>query len=172
MNRKSSSKSIESLIEKIREEIPGVVLRTTFMVGFPTETEEDFFELYEFVHRAKFEKLGVFKYSKEEGTPAFKMAYQVHSKTKQSRLDKIMRLQHQISKIKLEEKIEETYEVVIDNITEDGKYVIARSYMEVPDEDGVIFIKNNNKYKIGEFAKCKIIDVKEYDLIAEWPWLT
>ena len=104
MNRKSDSKSIEKTIEKIRLEIPDVILRTTLIVGFPGETEEDFFELYEFVNRAKFEKLGVFKYSKEDGTPAAKMKEQVHYKTKQSRLNKIMALEQQISKIKLDRK--------------------------------------------------------------------
>jgi len=82
MNRKSDSKSIECTIDKIRKEIPNVILRTTLIVGFPGETEEDFFELYEFVNRAKFEKLGVFKYSKEDGTPASRIKEQVHYKTK------------------------------------------------------------------------------------------
>ena len=89
MNRKSNSISIENTINKIREEIPNVILRTTFIVGFPGETEEDFFELYEFVNRAKFEKLGAFKYSKEDGTPAARLKEQVHYKTKQVRYDKI-----------------------------------------------------------------------------------
>lgn len=167
MNRRSDSKSIKSVIEKIRKEIPEVILRTTFIVGFPGETEDDFFELYEFVNEAKFEKLGVFKYSKEDGTPAAKIKEQVHHKTKQSRLDKIMSLEQKISKIKLEEKIGNTYKVLIDNITSDNKYLIGRSYMDIPNEDGVIFIKNDNKTQIGDFANCKIISVKEYDLIGE-----
>ena len=100
MNRKSDSKSIENTINKIRKEIPDVVLRTTMLLGFPGETEDDFFELYEFVNRAKFEKLGAFRYSKEDGTPAAKIKEQIHYKTKQSRYDKLMKLQKQISKIK------------------------------------------------------------------------
>lgn len=167
MNRKSDSKSIERVIEKIRKEIPDVILRTTMIVGFPSETEEDFFKLYEFVNSAKFEKLGVFKYYKEDGTPAAKIKEQVHYKTKQSRLDKIMTLEKQISKIKLEEKIGNEYEAIVDGFSNDNKYICARSYMDIPNEDGTIFIKNNEKVKQGDFIKCKILSVREYDLIAE-----
>ena len=167
MNRKSDSASIEKVINKIRKEIPGVILRTTMIVGFPGEDEDDFFKLYEFVNDAKFEKLGVFKYSKEDGTPAAKIKKQVHPKTKQSRLNKIMSLEQKISKIKLEEKIGNEYEVLVDGFTPDGKYIIARSYMDIPNEDGVVFIKNDGNTKIGQFKKCIITDVKEYDLIGK-----
>ena len=167
MNRKSDGKSIEKLINKIRKEIPEVILRTTLMVGFPGETEEDFFELYEFVNRAKFEKLGVFKYSKEDGTPASRLKDQIHPKTKQARYRKIMELEKKISKIKLEEKIGNIYETLIEGKTEDGEYYIGRSYMDIPDEDGVIFIKSKEKLEIGKWINCKITDVVEYDLIAE-----
>ena len=167
MNRKSDSKSIENTINKIRKEIPDVVLRTTMLLGFPGETEDDFFELYEFVNRAKFEKLGAFRYSKEDGTPAAKIKEQIHYKTKQSRYDKLMKLQKQISKIKLEEKIGNIYEALVDGFSEDNRYICARSYMDIPNEDGTIFIKNNGKVKPGEFIKCKILSVRNYDLIAE-----
>ena len=167
MNRKSDSKSIERVIEKIRTRIPDVILRTTMIVGFPGETEEDFFELYEFVNSAKFEKLGVFKYSKEDGTPAAKIKEQVHYKTKQSRLDKIMTLESMISKIKLEEKIGNEYEAIVDGFSNDNKYICARSYMDIPNEDGKIFIKNDGKVNMGDFIKCKITSVRDYDLIAE-----
>ena len=154
MNRKSDSKSIENLINKLRKEIPEVILRTTLMVGFPGETEEDFFELYEFVNRAKFERLGVFK-------------YQIHPKTKQARYKRIMELEKQISKIKLEEKIGNIYEVLIEGKTEDGEYYIGRSYMDIPDEDGVVFIRTKEKLEMGNWINCKITDVVEYDLLAE-----
>ena len=167
MNRKSDSKSIRNTLQKIRKEIPDVILRTSLIVGFPGETEEDFFELYEFVNEAKFEKLGVFKYSKEEGTPASRIKEQVHPKTKQARLDKIMALEQQISRIKLEEKIGNEYEAVVDGISEDGKFICARSYMDIPNEDGTIFIKNNGKVNPGDFITCKITAVKNYDLIGE-----
>lgn len=167
MNRKSDSKSIRNTIQKIRKEIPDVILRTTLIVGFPGETEEDFYELYEFVNEAKFEKLGCFKYSKEDGTPAAKIKEQVHYKTKEARLNKIMTLEQKISKIKLEEKMGNIYEAIVDGFSSDGKFICARSYMDIPNEDGTIFIKNNGKIKQGSFIKCKIIAVKNYDLIAE-----
>ena len=167
MNRKSNSKSIEETIKKIRQEIPNVILRTTFIVGFPGETEEDFFELYEFVNRAKFEKLGAFKYSKEDGTPAARLKEQVHYKKKQVRYDQIMTLQNQIAKIKLEEKIGNTYEAVVDSIENNGKLLIARSYMDIPNEDGVIYIPNKGNINIGDFINVKITDTQGYDLIGE-----
>lgn len=167
MHRKTDSKKIEEVVNKLRGEIPDVIIRTTLLVGFPGETEEDFFELYEFVNRAKFDKLGVFKYSKEDGTLAAKMEGQIHPKTKEARRNKIMSLEKQISKIKLEEKIGNTYIALVDEITKDGKTAIGRSYMDIPDEDGVIFIKCDKSTKVGDFIKVKITDVKDYDLIGE-----
>lgn len=167
MNRQSDGKSIENTINKIRKAIPEVVLRTTLMVGFPGETEEDFLELYEFVNRAKFEKMGAFKYSKEDGTPAARIKNQVHYKSKESRYNRLMALAQQLSKIKLEEKIGNVYEALVDGFSDDGQFICARSYMDIPNEDGTIFIKNNGKVKQGEFIKCKITAVREYDLIAE-----
>ena len=168
MNRKSDGKSIENTINKIRSRISDVILRTSLIVGFPTETEEDFFDLYEFVNRVKFEKLGVFKYSKEDGTPAEKIKGQIHYKTKEARLNKIMTLEKQISKIKLEEKIGNTYKAIVDGISEDGKFICARSYMDIPNEDGTIFIKNSKKVKQGDFINCRITGVREdYDLVGE-----
>ena len=167
MNRKSDGESIRKTIQKIRKEIPDVILRTSLIVGFPGETEEDFFELYEFVNEAKFEKLGVFKYSKEDGTPASRIKEQVHHRTKQARLDKIMSLEQQISRIKLEEKIGNEYEAIVDGFSDDNRFICARSYMDIPNEDGTIFIKNNGKEKPGDLVKCKITAVKNYDLIGE-----
>ena len=164
MNRKSDAKSIEKLIEKLRREIPDVIIRTTMIVGFPGETEEDFEELYEFVKRAKFDKLGAFRYSKEEGTPAAKLPNQVHYKTKQKRWNCLMREQEKIAKSKLEEKVGNTYEVLIDSVS--GNTMIARSYMDIPDEDGVIYIKNASAQE-NVFAKCQITGVKGYDLIGK-----
>ena len=167
MNRKSNKESTEKLIKKLRKEIPNVIIRTTFMVGFPGETEEDFNQLYEFVKDAKFEKMGAFKYSKEDGTPAEKLKDHVHPKTKQRRYNKIMEIEKEASRQKLEEKIGNIYEAIIDGISTDGKYYVARSYMDIPDQDGVIYIKNDNKNKVGQFINCKIIDVRDYDFIGE-----
>ena len=169
MNRKTSKENIDKLITKIRKEIPDVILRTSLIVGFPGESQENFEELYEFVQKTKFDKLGVFSYSKEEGTPASKMENQIHYKTKQSRLNKIMSLQQKISREKLEKNIGRTIEVLVENISFDGKYLVGRTKNDVPEEDGIVFIKKTkeNEDKINKFIKCKVVDVSSYDLIAE-----
>lgn len=167
MNRKTSKENIENLIEKIRKQIPEVVLRTSLIVGFPGENEKDFEELYEFVQKTKFDKLGVFKYSKEEGTPASNMPDQIHYKTKQARERKIMTLQKEISKEILQKNINKKMDVLIENQSFDGKFLIGRTAKDVPEEDGVVYIKTNDKNMINKFVKCKITDVSNYDLIAE-----
>lgn len=167
MNRKTSKENIENLIEKIRKQIPEVVLRTSLIVGFPGENEKDFEELYEFVQKTKFDKLGVFKYSKEEGTPASNMPDQIHYKTKQARERKIMSLQKEISKEILQKNINKEMDVLIENQSFDGKFLIGRTVNDVPEEDGVVYIKTNDKNMINKFVKCKITDVSNYDLIAE-----
>lgn len=165
MNRKSNGESIRKLIIKLRKEIPDVILRTTVMVGFPGETKEDFEELYEFLKEAKFDKLGAFTYSKEEGTAAEKMPNQIHPSTKKSRYNKIMQLQQEISREKLKGKIGSTQLVKIEGVTKNKKYYVGRSYMDVPEIDGVIFIENNKTLKLGEWIKADVVDVKDYDLI-------
>lgn len=169
MNRHSDGQSIRNVIAKIRNEIPDVMIRSTVMVGFPGETQKDFEELYDFIKEVKFDKLGAFAYSKEEGTPAARLKEQLHPQTKKSRYNKIMKLQQEISKNNLKEKIGNTYKVLIEAVSFDGNYYIGRSYMDVPDMDGVVFIKNSNKTKekIGEFVSCKITNIQDYDLIGE-----
>lgn len=141
------------------------------MVGFPGETKEEFNELLEFVKTAKFDKLGVFKYSKEDGTPAARMEGQIHGNTKTSRYNKIMKEQQEISKENLEKKIGKTYEVLIEDISFDNKYYVGRTIENVPDIDGLVYIKNDDKLKekdlINKFVNCKILDVNSYDLIGE-----
>ncbi len=166
MNRKGDEKSIKNVINKIREKIPDVEIRTTLIVGFPGETEEDFEKLYDFVEETKFEKLGAFMYSKEDGTPASRLKEQIHPSTKKRRYNKIMQIQKEISKQNLLKKIGKTYEVLIENISFDKKYYIGRTSMEVPDIDGVVYIENTKENLIGKFVKCKIKDVNEYDLFA------
>ena len=165
MNRQSDGKSIRKLISKIREEIPDVVLRTTVMVGFPGETKEDFEELYEFLKEAKFDKLGCFAYSKEDGTPAARIKEQIHPMTKKSRYNKIMSLQKEISKQNLEKRKGQDIETLIEGKSFDGKTYIGRTYMDVPDIDGIAYLNTNKKLQKGDFAKAKIVDVSNYDLI-------
>ena len=167
MNRKSDKESIEKVIKKIREEIPDVILRTTLIVGFPGETEEDFNELYEFVKKERFDKLGTFMYSKEDGTPAARLKEQIHYMTKKSRHKKIMSLQKKISKENLQEKLGKTYESIVESTSFDNKYYIGRTYMDVPEEDGVVFIKKDEEIELGTFVNCKITGIRDYDLIAE-----
>lgn len=167
MNRKSNGETIRNLITKLRSEIPGVILRTTLIVGFPGETEENFNELCEFVESSKFDRLGAFAYSAEDGTPAAVFKNQVDEDIKEARREKIMELQQKVSIQNLKEKVGNTYECLIENITDDGEYFIGRSYMDVPSEDGVIYIKFNNEYMINEFVKVKIVDSLEYDLYGE-----
>lgn len=166
MNRKNDGESIRKLIKNIRKQIPDVILRTSLIVGFPGESKEDFSQLYEFVKETKFDKLGVFPYSKEDGTAAARLKEQVHPQTKKSRYHKIMEVQQTVSKEKLKEKIGNTYEVLVENISLDKQYWIGRTYMDVPDMDGVIFIKKDtDKNLIGQFIQARVTDVKEYDLI-------
>ena len=167
MNRKSDGKSIRNLIKKLREEIPNVVIRTTVMVGFPGESKENFDELYNFLKQAKLDKLGCFSYSKEEGTPAARLKEQIHPMTKKSRYNKIMQLQKEISKENLEKNMGREFEVLIEDKTFDNKYYIGRSYMDVPEIDGIVYVKNDDNLNFGEFIKCKVTKVDEYDLVAE-----
>ena len=167
MNRKSDGKSIRNLIKKLREEIPNVVIRTTVMVGFPGESKENFDELYNFLKQAKFDKLGCFSYSKEEGTPAARLKEQIHPMTKKSRYNKIMQLQKEISKENLEKNMGRELEVLIEDKTFDNKYYIGRSYMDVPEIHGIVYVKNDDNLNFGEFIKCKVTKVDEYDLVAE-----
>ena len=167
MNRQSNGESIRKLIKKLRQEIPEVIIRTTVMVGFPGESEADFEELYNFLQEAKFDKLVCFAYSKEDGTPASRLKEQIHPMTKKSRLNKIMSLQQKISKQNLKNKIGKEVEVLVEDKSFDGKTYIGRSYMDVPEIDGVVYIESDEEIQIGSFVKCTITDVKEYDLIAK-----
>ena len=168
MNRRTNKKQIENLLEKLRNEIPDVTLRTSLIVGFPGETEKDFEELSEFVRIAKFDKLGAFMYSKEEGTPAAKLPEQIHGNTKKSRYNKIMEIQQKISNENLKNKIGQEFEVLIEDISFDEKYLIGRTKQDVPDIDGIVYVKNKEKTNlVNKFVKVYIIDVKDYDLIGE-----
>ena len=170
MNRKTNRNQIENLIANIRNKIPNVILRTSLIVGFPGETNEDFEELNEFVKQTKFDKLGTFMYSKEDGTPAEKLPEQIHGNTKKARYNKIMKTQQDISRMLQEDKIGKIYEVLVEDMSFDGKYYIGRTMQDVPDIDGIVYIKNetdeNQEKILNHFIDCEIVDVKNYDLIA------
>lgn len=168
MNRRTNKKEIENLLNKIRKEIPNVVLRTSLIVGFPGETQEDFEELSEFIKTARFDKLGAFMYSKEDGTPAARLPEQINGNTKKSRYNKIMKEQQKISSEIMKNKIGQEYEVLVEDISFDGKFLIGRTKQDVPEIDGLVFIKNENQEdKINQFVKVIVEDVKDYDLIGK-----
>ena len=166
MNRKTNKEDIEKLINKLRKEIPDIILRTTFILGFPGETEEDFNELYKFIKNIKFDKLGVFSYSREEDTPAYEMKNQIGKTLKQERIDKIMELQKDISETLMKNKIGLKLAVLIEEIVEDGLY-IGRSYMDSPDIDGVVYVNSEKDLEIGKFYDVWIKEYMEYDLIGD-----
>lgn len=168
MGRRGTRKEYIRLIRNIRRAIPGVVLRTTFIVGFPGETEEDFQGLVDFIEEIQFDRLGVFKYSKEEGTPSSKLKGQVPEKTKDRRLDEIMRRQAAISLEKNRELIGRRYEAIVDEI--DDNIAIARLYSHAPEVDGVVIIEQSaisgqqSAVKIGDLVTVEIVDAFDYDL--------
>ena len=167
MNRKTTGKNIRDVVSKIRKEIPDAILRTSLIVGFPGETLEDFEILKECISDLKFDRLGCFMYSKEDGTPAAKFENQVHPSTKKKRHSIVMELQKKISDESLNDKVGNEYEVLIEDITPNGDFYVGRSYMDSPDTDGVIFVANNGENLINKFVKCKIVAVDGYDLVAE-----
>ena len=168
MNRRTNKKEIQELISKLRKEIPDVVLRTSLIVGFPGERQEDFDELMDFIEEAKFDKLGAFMYSKEEGTPAARLPEQINGNTKRARYNKIMKKQQKISKQNMKKRIGKEYEVLIENISFDESYLIGRTKQDVPEIDGVVYIKNENQdKKLNQFVNVIIENVEDYDLIGK-----
>ena len=167
MARRVKSEDIKKLVEKIRKEIPEAIIRTTVMVGFPTETDEDFQKLYDFVEETKFDRLGAFSYSKEDGTPAEKIKGHIHPMTKKARYNKIMKLQQKISEENAKKQIGRELKVLLEERSFDGKYYIGRSYMDVPDIDGVVFVNCNEENLEGTFVNVKIVKAQDYDLVGE-----
>ena len=182
MARKTNQSELRERIAKLRKEIPDITLRTTLITGFPGETEEDFKELYNFVDEMEFDRLGVFTYSAEEGTPAAEMDGQVDEEVKIARRNEIMELQQEISAEKAEGRIGKVYEVLVEGtvpvdsvngeafasimeVNEDGKKVyIGRTYMDAPDVDGQVFFESDYEIMSGELVEVEIIASDEYDL--------
>lgn len=165
MNRNITRQGTIELMEKFRRKIPNGSLRTTFILGLPGETDQDFADLADFVGKTRFEKLGTFLYSKEEGTLAATMPGQVPDKTKKQRMDELMRIQQAISQEIQESYLGRTLKVLIDEKqdNEDNTY-IGRSEYDAPDVDGVVFVRSRKPLKSGEFVQVKITDALAYDL--------
>lgn len=167
MNRNYTKEEVAELIEKIRSKIPSLFLRTSLIVGFPTESDEDFLNLVDFVKKIKFEHLGVFEYSLEEDTSSSKLTLQILAKVKQKRKREIMKIQKVIAQEKNRALIGKTFPCLIESyVDEFGAIWTGRIYGQAPDVDGVTFIANYNPEN-GYITKVKIEDVKGYDLIAK-----
>ena len=167
MGRRTSKKDIVSLIKKLRKEIPDISLRTSLITGFPTESEEEAEELLKFVKDIKFDRLGVFTYSKEENTLAASFKPQIKESVKKQRQKAIMEAQREISLKRNKSFISKEVEVIIEGYnTEEGFYT-ARMYSDAPDIDGCVFIESDENYLSGTFLKVRITDCSEYDLIGE-----
>ncbi len=168
MNRYDTREEVEALLAKLRKRIPNIVIRTTFIVGFPGETDADFEELKEFVEQQRFENAGVFAYSQEEGTVAGSMPNQIPDEIKQERYHELMALQAQISEELHQDTEGMTLEVLVEGIEEDGSGLYyGRSYREAPDIDGLVFIENPGEIAPGDFVKVNILQGFTYESVGE-----
>lgn len=165
MNRVGDGNDYRALLDKMRKVIPDLALRTTFMVGFPGETDEQFENLCDFVKDMKFDKMGCFTFSPEEDTPAFDMDNQIDEDVKKRRQEVLMNAQYSITEASNKSRVGNVYKVIIDSFA-DGKY-IGRSYMDSPEIDSGIIFTSNKKLNIGDFVNVKITDFDGYDLIGE-----
>jgi ribosomal protein S12 methylthiotransferase len=165
MNRSIRRREVIGLIKKIRRLIPGVCLRTSLIVGFPSETEAEFNELLEFVREVKFDRLGAFIYSREEGTPAYHFSGQVPLPLKQNRLDRIMLAQREIATQLNAKLLGSTIPVLVEE-KQEGVY-LGRSQADAPEVDGVVYINTKQPQTVGRIIQVKITDTLEYDLVGE-----
>lgn len=165
MGRRTNKEAIINKIETLRAKVPGIALRTSLIVGFPGETEENFEELEKFLEEYKLENVGVFAYSQEEDTPAAKMECQVDEEVKINRQKNLMALQRKVVKAQNQLKIGNIYDIIIDG--NNGEYYTGRSYEMAPEIDGLIYIKKEKSLNLGDIVKVKIHDVMEYDLMGE-----
>ncbi|KGI40119.1 30S ribosomal protein S12 methylthiotransferase RimO [Clostridium tetani] len=163
MGRKGNKQLVTKVLRDIKKRVPEMSIRTSLIVGFPGEMEEDFKELKDFVEEFKFQNLGVFKYSQEEGTPAATMEDQVLEEIKETRREELMKMQRDIVKSINTDKVNKVYKVVVDNFN--GEHYIGRNYEMLPEIDGAIYFKCDKILNIGEMVCIKILETLEYDLI-------
>ena len=168
MNRRGDRQSLTALLKKVREKVPGVILRTTLITGFPGETEEDFTELAEFVKDVRFERLGCFAYSQEEDTPAAELPNQVDEEVKEHRAEILMGDQMDIMDAQGQELIGQTLEVLVEGFDRYAECWFGRSYRDAPDIDGKVFFTTNGKRpQLGSFVKVEITECMDCDLTGE-----
>jgi ribosomal protein S12 methylthiotransferase len=167
MGRRTSRSELEEVIRKLRHEIPDITLRTTLITGFPGETEQDHEALKAFIREMEFDRLGVFTYSPEEGTPAERMDGQIDEEVKAARRDELMLLQQQISAKKTAAMIGKTLDVLVEGrIPEEGVYV-GRTYRDAPEVDGYIFLNAEEEIISGDFVTAEVTGADEYDLTGD-----
>ncbi len=167
MGRRTNRAELEKLIAKLRSEIPDIVLRTTLITGFPGETDKDHEELKDFIKKMRFDRLGVFPYSKEEGTPAAKRKDQILKKVKTKRQKELMHIQQQIAFENAEGMIGRVLDVMVEGKLVKEDVFLGRSYMDAPKVDGYIFFYGQDEYLSGDFVRVKIMEAKGYDLIGK-----
>ncbi len=167
MNRHGDGATIRDAVKRLRESVPGIVLRTTAMVGFPGETVEDFTELCEFVKEARFDRFGAFTFSPEEGTAAAEMDSQIDEQTKQDRYDILMQTQLTVAEEKSAEKVGSTITVLCDGYDTVAEIYYGRSYADAPDVDGRVYFKSKRKISAGAFVEVKVTEALDYDLVGE-----
>jgi ribosomal protein S12 methylthiotransferase len=165
MNRKGNAESLKALLQKIRDKVPGVVLRTTMIVGFPGETEEQFEELCNFIHEVKFERLGCFTYSREEDTPAAEMADQIDPEVMQRRAEVLMTEQLSIAEEINKTFVGKTFTVMVEDMDEESGLYYGRSYMDAPDIDTKVYFSSEEDLCPGDFVEVVVENFIEYDLV-------
>ncbi len=170
MNRKTSKEHIIKTLKNLRKSVPDIVIRTTFIVGFPGESDDDFNQLVDFIEDIKFDKLGVFEYSKEEGTKAASLDEQIPDSIKEERKNEIMAIQSEISAEILSKKIGKRLEVLIEEEVDEENYV-GRTYMDSPEIDGVTYVHSAKNLEIGSFVQVDVVDSLDYDLVGEIIWI-
>lgn len=166
MKRGITKRRTRDLIRSFRQRVTDLAIRTTFIVGFPGEAEEDFEELLQFMQEMKFERLGIFKYSQEEGTPAARLADQIPEKIKQERWERAMLLQQSLSKENNQKWLGTTLKVILDEPPAPGHDLwVGRTFMDAPEVDGTVFVKAQKRLHVGSFYHVKMTATKEYDLV-------
>jgi len=167
MGRRTDKQSLIAIIDRLRSEIPDICLRTTLITGFPGETAAQHDELMDFINDMEFDRLGVFLYSREEGTPAAEFPDQIDEETKLSRRDELMGLQQEIAFDKTEDRVDEELLTLIEGFLADENVYVARSYRDSPDVDGLVFIHSDRELVTGDIVKVRVTSSNQYDLIAE-----
>lgn len=167
MARKGRYSEYVKLIDKMRKDISDLIIRTTFIVGFPGENEEDVNNLKSFIEKIKFDRVGVFAYSLEEGTAAFNLPNRISDEESQKRRDEVMSLQYKISLDNNARRVDKIYDVIVESISEDGIFYMGRTFGEAPEIDSTIYITSKDELVIGSIVKAKVLNIDEYDLIGE-----